>query len=395
MSNFIRCNLLITLLLPLLVLISIDASASVGCYDCHDRALFEKAVTHSPVAKQKCDQCHNPHLARYKGLLLQQGEKLCAKCHQTLFDQLEKRPFSHRPAAKGECLSCHDPHSSPQRQLLRDEMAPLCLGCHKELQETKEVGHRPFVQGKCNVCHDAHSSDQPMLLRQKGAKLCLGCHQEDKKLRASHLNRKLGKMDCLECHHPHQSENQALLRKNQHQPFAEAECQSCHNQSGGEDPCLKCHSGVMESFNQQFNHISPSSNGSFCFNCHTPHASQQAGLVRGYPGEVCRNCHAGKFERRDDNLYLHPHAERCLNCHQLHGAPEPAMLKGPGDETCLNCHEDHDNFSHPTGDAAHDPRNGRPMTCNSCHDPCNGTLFKFNLRGSSDKGLCVQCHAGY
>ena len=71
------------------------------------------------------------------------------------------------------------------------------------------------------------------------------------------------------------------------------------------------------------------------------------------------------------------------------------MLKGPGDETCLNCHEDHDNFSHPTGDAAHDPRNGRPMTCNSCHDPCNGTLFKFNLRGSSDKGLCVQCHAGY
>ena len=284
MSNFIRCNLLITLLLPLLVLISIDASASVGCYDCHDRALFEKAVTHSPVAKQKCDQCHNPHLARYKGLLLQQGEKLCAKCHQTLFDQLEKRPFSHRPAAKGECLSCHDPHSSPQRQLLRDEMAPLCLGCHKELQETKEVGHRPFVQGKCNVCHDAHSSDQPMLLLQKGAKLCLGCHQEDKKLRASHLNRKLGKMDCLECHHPHQSENQALLRKNQHQPFAEAECQSCHNQSGGEDPCLKCHSGVMEGFNQQFNHISPSSNGSFCFNCHTPHASQQAGLVRGYPG---------------------------------------------------------------------------------------------------------------
>jgi predicted CXXCH cytochrome family protein len=35
------------------------------------------------------------------------------------------------------------------------------------------------------------------------------------------------------------------------------------------------------------------------------------------------------------------------------------------------------------------------MTCVSCHDPCNGTLYKYNLRGTSEKGLCVQCHAGY
>jgi len=389
-------NLLVLLFLPVvLVMTALPVSASESCYDCHDRALFEKKVTHAPVAKQRCDQCHNPHLARYPALLHRQDEKLCANCHTELVQQLEQQRFPHQPAEQGQCLLCHDPHSSQQPQLLRDKMGALCSGCHKDLQQPAAVQHRPFTQGKCSVCHAAHSSDQPMLLHKKGATLCLGCHENNNSLRLKHLNRDLERIDCLECHHPHQSDNNALLRNNQHQPFNQGECQTCHSKKITDTLCLDCHTNVMESFNQPLNHVTPSASGSFCFNCHTPHASQQAGLVRGYPGEVCRNCHAGKFERRKESLHLHPHAERCLDCHQLHGATAPAMLKGESDEACVSCHEDHNTFSHPTGDAAHDPRNGRAMTCVSCHDPCNGTLHKYNLRGTSDKGLCVKCHAGY
>lgn len=399
MSNLGKSSkpLLVLALSSIFVAAVLTATAIANdlCYDCHDRALFEKRVTHTPVAKQHCDQCHNPHLARHEGLLHQQGEKLCASCHQSLLQQIEQQGFPHRPAEQGECLLCHDPHASQQSKLLRNKMDLLCLSCHKELVKAESIRHTPFLRGQCSTCHTAHSSDRPMLLRENGTDLCLGCHENNDHLRRKHLNRNLSKIDCLECHNPHQSENPALLRRTQHQPFKQRECQSCHGQKLSDDLCISCHTTIMESFNQQFNHILPNSNGSFCFNCHTPHASQQAGLVRGYPGEVCQKCHAGKFVRRENSRHLHPDADRCLDCHQLHGAEKPAMLKGGDDQACIDCHEKHNNFNHPTGDATHDPRNGQAMTCISCHDPCNGTLYQYNLRGTSDKGLCIQCHAGY
>lgn len=378
------------------------AKTTHTCYNCHDQATFSKKFVHAPVAKQRCDQCHNPHLARYAGLVHQQDEKLCAKCHQTLITQIEQQPFAHQPAQEGQCNKCHDPHSSQKTHLLKDNMHELCFSCHTTLQTEQKFQHAPFAKGNCAACHSAHSSDKPMLLRQQASKMCLSCHANTGGLRSKHLNRDLSKVDCLECHQPHQAENKALLRAIQHKPFQQGKCQTCHGNNGKKndtDLCISCHQDIMTSFNQQFNHITPGNSGSFCFNCHTPHASQQAGLVRGYPGEACRSCHAGKFERRSGSLHLHPQASNCVNCHQLHGSAMPAMPKGDkqqnGDHSCIGCHENHSNFSHPTGDKAHDPRNGKAMNCSSCHDPCNGTQFKYNLRGTSDKGLCVKCHAGY
>ena len=394
-------NLLPALLLSgmMIAVTALTVNAANICYDCHNQAMFKNKVIHDPVVRQQCDQCHNPHLARYDGLLHQQGEKLCARCHQSLEQQLEQQEFTHLPAKQGKCNICHDPHASQQPQLLRDKMKALCFSCHDDLSISNNVRHAPFAQGNCLVCHKAHSSDKPMLLRKNGTALCLSCHDNNSALRSKHLNHDLSQIVCLECHQPHQSENKGLLRNNQHQPFTQGKCQVCHSQEQNSDLCLGCHENVMDSFNQPFNHITPGAGGSFCFNCHTPHASQQAGLVRGYPGEVCRSCHAGKFDRRKSNLHLHPNVNRCGDCHQLHGANGPAMLKmegeGNGDLVCVGCHEDHDNFSHPTGNDAYDPRNGQAMNCISCHDPCNGTFFKYNLRGTSDKGLCIKCHAGY
>ncbi|MDY0190044.1 MAG: cytochrome c3 family protein [Desulfuromonas sp.] len=376
------------------------AATKNSCYACHDKAAFTQKVIHLPVAQQRCDQCHNPHLARYAGLLHKQGAELCAGCHAKLTKQIKTQQYAHQPALQGQCNSCHNPHATNQTHLLNDESHTLCLSCHDELRTPEKFVHAPFAQGKCATCHDAHSSDNPMLLRSQANQLCLGCHQSTSKLSTKHLNRDMNKIDCLECHQPHQADNKALLRGIQHQPFQQGKCQVCHNNNSGTSAiCLTCHPDIMASFNQPLNHVIPDSNTSFCFSCHTPHASQQKGLLRGYPGEACRSCHEGKFEQRKESLHRHPNDNNCVDCHQLHGSSMPAMPKGDrqnnGDTACLGCHENHSNFSHPTGDKAHDPRNGKAMNCASCHDPCNGTIYKYNLRGTSDKGLCIQCHAGY
>jgi len=388
----------LVILMLMLNAASADAATRNSCYDCHDQSVFTKSVIHQPVAHQRCDQCHNPHLARHDALLHQKGVALCAGCHEKMTNKIKTQPFTHQPAQQGKCNTCHDPHASSQQQLLKNEPQVLCLSCHDNLRAKKQFVHAPFSQGQCTACHNAHSSDNPRLLRRQAEKLCNSCHASTSELRKKHLNRDLDKINCLECHQPHQADNQALLRDLQHPPFQQGQCKTCHN-NNLDDMCLTCHEEIMSSFNKPLNHILPNGSTSFCFSCHTPHASQQKGLLRGYPGEVCRNCHAGKFTQRKSSLHRHPDDNNCVNCHQLHGSSMPAMPKGDklnnGDTACMNCHENHSNFSHPTGDKALDPRNGKPMNCSSCHDPCNGTIYKYNLRGTSDKGLCIQCHAGY
>jgi len=378
-----------------ILLCSTSLWATTVCFDCHDSTLFDQRHIHAPVAKQDCILCHNPHLAKHEGLLHKKSSDLCIECHTDWVEKQKTVNFPHRPVEKGNCIACHDPHGSQTDALLKQSMAELCLSCHNNIKQTSGTLHQPFAQGQCTACHTPHGSDRYALLKDDATSICLSCHSDNNRLRKKHLNRKMAQMDCLECHNPHHSKVAGLIRENSHEPFTTGKCSTCHNQQKGVKLCLSGHPQVMETFNQPINHVTTDTEHSFCFNCHTPHASQQKGLILGYPGEACRKCHAGKFERRSKSLHVHPNAQRCVDCHQLHGSNKPAMLKQDSNQACVNCHEKHSNFSHPTGDEAHDPRNGQPMDCISCHDPCNGTMFKYNLRGTSDKGLCIQCHAGY
>jgi len=387
---------IMSLLLPALVLVSVSNSfAASHCFQCHDPALFNGKVTHAPVAKNKCDQCHNPHLAKFDGLLLKQGSQLCFQCHDTFEANVFSKKVVHQPVAEGQCSACHEPHASATSGLLKRSMSELCLTCHNDIDEQPGKSHAPFAKGQCATCHLPHSGDRRALLKADNSAVCLSCHQSSPALRRQHLNRSLDGVDCLECHQPHKSQQVSLLRENLHQPFAEGKCQSCHSRNNDLSLCLSCHEQILTSFNHQFSHRVVGSQTNGCFNCHSPHASRQQGLIKQAPGQACRQCHEGKFERRATSLYVHPDANNCVTCHQLHGSDLPAMRKKDNDSACVDCHERHSNFSHPMGDKALDPRNGQPMNCISCHDPCNGTMFKYNLRGTSDKGLCILCHAGY
>jgi predicted CXXCH cytochrome family protein len=91
-------------------------------------------------------------------------------------------------------------------------------------------------------------------------------------------------------------------------------------------------------------------------------------------------------------LYHHPGKWACGDCHKVHGSDIPMMFKKGPLELCAECHKRHEQFTHPIGEKALDPRNLEAMSCITCHDPCTGTMFKFNLRGSAERGLCIQCH---
>lgn len=378
-----------------LAVTSVATGGEPVCFDCHTASTFKGHMTHSPVATGQCTQCHSPHLARYKGLLVKKGRALCFQCHQSLEKNLAGYLFQHQPVAAGQCSSCHDPHSAERRHLLKRPNAALCADCHAAVMEQPGTAHAPFAKGQCNECHSAHGSNTASLLKSATSALCLNCHAQSASLRQKHLNRDLSKTDCLECHQPHQSTQPGLLREKLHRPFADRACQQCHATANTMATCLGCHDTILSSFNGQFSHIVNGSEAISCFNCHSPHASRHDALIKQAPGEACRQCHSGKFERRSRSLYLHPNATHCTDCHQLHSSARPGMRKADNDDACVSCHEKHNNFSHPMADKAIDPRNDQPMGCISCHDPCTGTMFKYNLRGTSDKGLCIQCHTGY
>jgi len=394
-----RCRQhILTALLAVFLLAGPGAAVvlAADCFECHDRADFKGRVVHAPLKSGNCQSCHSPHVSRHDGLLLETQKDLCFSCHQSLQKRIEARTVAHDPVRKGECSACHAPHASDHRDLLSGSLSQSCSACHEELQDKFARKHAPFAKGQCNACHDPHAANDYRLIKKSDPALCLGCHTQRERLQKKHLGRSPQSMECLDCHNPHGGDKRTLLRKVRHQPFADGDCRACHGKKqDGMAVCTQCHDDVLDSFNHTGNHLLGIGKENPCTRCHTPHASDQSGLMPGSPGSVCRDCHADTFERRQDMLHQHPNWENCTDCHALHGSDYPTMLKDEPDKVCAECHAEHTTFAHPIGEQAIDHRNNRPMTCITCHDPNTGTMFQYNLRGSGERGLCVECHRGY
>ncbi len=366
------------------------------CFKCHKKAAFFSAkVVHPPVRSERCDRCHSPHVARYKGLLRMRPVKLCFSCHEK-----EKKGFSeglvHMPVEQGLCLKCHAPHKSSSSRLLRASVSKTCSQCHEKLFEKKRYAHAPFKRGQCLRCHMPHNSKRPNLLVDDPKKLCVKCHNKRcPKLSSvkAFINVERGQVDCLSCHTPHASNQAALLREFIHDPVKK-DCSTCHSGSGpSPDKCFKCHKEVRDQMNMTHSHFS-SRVGISCTRCHSPHAGDDKNLLRGSEYQVCRNCHGGTYERYKMSRYKHPDIKICSGCHEPHGSKHLAMLKGNGTTMCVRCHESQGKFTHPIGEDVLDRRTGQEVTCVTCHNPM-GTEFKFELVREGKKDLCIVCHRAY
>jgi len=187
----------------------------------------------------------------------------------------------------------------------------ICLGCH-------ERGERTYWQGSvheergvaCSNCHTVMTNVSARFALKTAFQpdTCFQCHKDRRAqmFRSSHMPVREGKIVCSDCHNPHGSFTEAMLRTN----TINETCYKCHAEKRG--PFLFEHMPVREN----------------CDNCHDPHGSiNEASLKMSRP-RLCFECHTigphgalgttGPFS----DLTM---SRACNNCHtMIHGSNSPA-----------------------------------------------------------------------
>jgi DmsE family decaheme c-type cytochrome len=380
------------------------------CLTCHVSFAekLKSAYVHTPLREGECIGCHSPHASSHGKLLAAETSEICYTCHATVIP--EKAKSSHKPVAEGGCIKCHDPHGSANKFNLKLAGNKLCFECHKELGDAIDKAkhkHRPVSSG-CLNCHDPHGSTKgEHLLKQDVPGLCKNCHQTDKPFFAkAHANYPVGNSRCTMCHNPHGSARTALLYNTVHPPVANKMCNQCHDaptsatpfktKKNGYELCRGCHYDLVNSALSKNRIHWPLLDKRGCVNCHSPHASKQAALLKeDSMTSLCGSCHKDTIARQEKAVSKHEPVKdgMCTTCHSPHASDTVLLLTQPTViEVCTQCHDFSKHSSHPIGVKAIDPRNkNMTLDCMSCHKS-HGNENKRMTHFQFGTELCVQCH---
>ncbi len=217
-----------------------------ACKDCHEdyyksyeKSIHgKKAIPNSPAASQGCESCHGPgglHVEKgggkgVGGLITfnksqppDRKSAMCQKCHENS-KELGEWKMSRHDRAQVSCDSCHAVHSTSRRNLKSREPY-LCLTCHKDVRnQVNRQSRHPIQEGKikCSDCHTPHGSfGNKMLKADSETELCFKCHQEKRGPFGFEHPPVVEK--CATCHQPHGSNHNNLLVSKVPQL-----CQACH-----------------------------------------------------------------------------------------------------------------------------------------------------------------------
>ena len=207
-----------------------------------------------------------------------------------------------------------------------------CLKCHQSVSQYK-VAH-PALKMGCSACHKGTMTDgkTAFALIAKGDDLCFSCHPDKKDLlKKSVMHPAFKEMGCTSCHNPHGSSVAKLLTEK-----IPGLCLNCHDNKKIDEKAVTKHMPFVDGD---------------CLACHNPHASEQAGLLVKPLKEVCLSCHEKKDFRR------HP-----VPFHPLEGVP--------------------DNL-----------REGKDLSCVSCHNPHQSGFKKLFYTTSNRTQVCIDCHS--
>lgn len=258
----------------------------------------------------------------------------CTQCHAASADKPLHALFNtahgklNAPDGGNTCQACHgasDEHAGdpvntspsisfgPHWPSAKSLASAQCLSCHKGGQQMFWTGsaHDQESVG-CGDCHRAHTLADPVLAKISQPEVCYGCHvrQRNEARLPSHHPIVEGKTACADCHNPHGSSTQALLRE----PTLNDTCYRCHAEKRG--PFLFEHPPAAED----------------CSLCHTPHGSVNAPLLTSRGPALCQQCHMASFHpslpttgsaiASANSALL---AKNCTNCHsQVHGSNHPS-----------------------------------------------------------------------
>jgi DmsE family decaheme c-type cytochrome len=274
------------------------------------------------------------------------GEKTCIACHR-----LEADHFTHTFHALGlhvanrsdsripVCEACHGPGSQHAANPLApgliiaytknrgtpvDVQTKTCLSCHAGGPRDHWLGSVHQRNGlSCSDCHNPMSkfSVEGSMAKMSISDTCAQCHKDIRLQfnRRSHMPLPEGQMSCDDCHNPHGTLTDPLLKTN----TVNETCYQCHAEKRG--PFLFEHPPVREN----------------CLNCHLPHGSNQLTLLVAPVPFLCQQCHM-----------MSAHAGALQGPQGLKNGsnPEPQLI-GRG---CLTCHANIHGSNAPSGSAFHE-----------------------------------------
>ena len=185
----------------------------------------------------------------------------------------------------------------------------ICLTCH-------ERGDRTYWNGSVHESRALACTDCHTLMRQVSLKAnlktkteletCFQCHKDRRAqiFRSSHMPIREGKIVCSNCHNPHGSATEALLRENS----INDNCYKCHAEKRG--PFLFEHAPVREN----------------CLSCHDPHGTNNEYLLKVSRPRLCAECHGfGHGAVFSGPLAVESFGRSCQNCHTaVHGSNSPS-----------------------------------------------------------------------
>jgi DmsE family decaheme c-type cytochrome len=262
------------------------------------------------------------------------GSKVCAGCHAPLIANFKKTLMgkigdSAKGKGKFECENCHGPGSEHARlgggrgvggimsfeaddPRSTEEKNAVCLACHQRGERTYWAGSVHETRGlACVNCHTIMKavSRKYQLKTVKIKDTCFQCHklQRAQIQYSSHMPIRENKMTCTDCHNPHGSTTEKLIR----QATVNDQCYTCHAEKRG--PFLFEHQPVREN----------------CLNCHNPHGSNYEYLLKVARPRLCHQCHTTAHNTGATGGFGYPKTayllqNACGNCHSnIHGSNHP------------------------------------------------------------------------
>jgi DmsE family decaheme c-type cytochrome len=257
------------------------------------------------------------------------GAKTCLTCHASQTAAFEKTLMGRigkTQKGKFDCENCHGPGSAhvkagggrgvggiisfrPEDQArTADENNGVCLACHERGDRTYWHGSTHETRGlMCTNCHTVmkNVSRKHQLKTVSELDTCFQCHKDRRAqvARSSHMPLREGKMVCSDCHNPHGSQTEALLKKDS----INDTCYTCHAEKRG--PFLFEHAPVREN----------------CDNCHAPHGSVNEYMLKISRPRLCTECHAFGHGTNTGPLVVQAISRSCQNCHtEVHGTNSPS-----------------------------------------------------------------------
>jgi DmsE family decaheme c-type cytochrome len=254
------------------------------------------------------------------------GDKACLTCHSSQTAEFQKTlmgRISLTQPGKFSCENCHGPGSAHVKAgggrgvggimsfeaddpRTSEEKNSVCLACHERGQRTMWQGSVHEERGlACVNCHTVMKSvsRKYQLKTAFEADTCFQCHKDRRAqmFRSSHMPLREGKITCSDCHNPHGSITEALLKKDSINDV----CYTCHAEKRG--PFLFEHEPVREN----------------CDNCHEPHGTVQQYSLKMARPRLCNECH-NLMDNTAGPTGSHALGQACENCHvAIHGSNAP------------------------------------------------------------------------